>query len=808
MDTPSPVTASSMARLGKKVPPAPEPAPTSSLYQVVLGWYGVVGTVLSYVLPFRLPFAEGYAKEYWRHALGSLLLALGLIGGLIGLTVYLLDANDFKGQIVDYVKANKQRDLVLEGDLQLDFFPQLGLDTGKMSLSQRNSSRTFAAVDNARLYIAWWPLLRGRLQVERVVLDGLHADVVRHTDGSSNFDDLLVSAAKLADVDFAMEKLRVQRAHVNYRDDAAGLNLALQDLELETGRLADATAGRIDARFQLVSEQPRIDTRVRLGGHLLYEHAGLRYQFKDVEARAQGQVAGWSGLDLDLRGSLSAQPVLHLLTLQQFDAIVRGPWAGQSAELRLRADQLKLEAGQWQGKALKLDGKLQQEGRQLQAALDVPALQSREQTLRSEGLQATLALDQGSTRLQAQLAGPAVLDYATRQLQLPSLNGLWNASHALLAGKLIATRFNGKLQADWGRQDARLDFSTEIEDSTLTGDVQLQDFRAPAWTFNVSATRLDLDRHLVGDWPARLQAGTQVQDWRVLQGLNLRGRLRTEELRAARLQASAVSIGLRVAAGTLTLEPVQAQLYGGSFQGELSLGAIADVTGPASAVHLATRQKFSNVPAEDLLALLPGGEGRLSGRGQFTLDVQAQGADLVALRQSLTGTASVALARGTLAGVDLPEALLAARDLLGQEDMVQQDRLRLTEETPYTDLKASWQIADGQARSSDLLLKTPTLNGKGDVRYALESGELDAQLSVQVLPGLKRAIGGELAELAGITVPLQIRGPWADAAVHYQLGQASGPALAQLLRTRPARVAPETAASATEAGTTVNTSSK
>lgn len=795
-----------MARLGKQAPAAPEPAPTSSLYQVLLGWYGVVGMVLSYVLPFRLPFAEGYAKEYWRHALGSLLLALGLIGGLIGLTVYLLDANDFKGQIVDYIKANKQRDLVLEGDLQLDVFPQLGLDTGKMSLSQRNSSRTFAAVDNARLYIAWWPLLRGRLQIERVVLDGLHADLVRHADGSSNFDDLLVSATKLADVDFAVEKVRVQRAHLNYRDESANLNLALQDLELETGRLADATAGRIDARFQLVSAQPRLDTRVRLGGHLLYEHLGQRYQFKDFEARAQGQVAGWSALDLDLRGSLSAQPVLHLLNLQQLDAIVRGPWAGQSAELRLRADQLKLEAGQWQGKALKLDAKLQQQDRLLQAAFEVPALQSREQTLRSESLQATLALEQGSTRLQAQLAGPAVLDYAARQLQLPSLNGLWSASHALLAGKLIATRFNGQLLADGGRQHVRLDFKTEIEDSALSGEVQLQDFNTPAWTFDVKATRLDLDRHLVNDWPVRLQTGTQVQDWRALQGLNLRGRLRTDELRAARLQASAVSIGLRAAAGTLTVEPVEAQLYGGTFQGELSLGAIADVTGPASAVHLATRQKFSNVPAETLLALLPGGEGRLSGKGQLTLDLQAQGADLVALRQSLTGTASVALTGGTLAGIDLPEALLSARDQLGQNGLMLQDKVRLTEETPYREFKASWQIADGQARSSDLLLRTPLLNCKGELLYTLESGEVEAQLSTQVLPGLKRATGGELAELAGISVPLQISGPWASAELRYLLGEASGPALAQLQRARPAGVAPETAASATEAGGTVNTS--
>ena len=787
-----------MARLGKK-PPAPEPAPTSTLKQVLLGWYGVVGLTLAYVLPFRPPFAEGYAKEYWRHALGSLLLVLALMGGLVGLTIYLLDANDFKGQIVDYVKANKQRDLVLEGDLQLNFFPQLGLDTGKMSLSQRNSTRKFAEVDNARLYIAWWPLLLKRLHVERVVLDGLHADVVRHADGSSNFDDLLVSADQLVDVKFAVDKIRVLRAHVNYRDEASGLALGLQDLELETGRLADATAGQVDARFKLLSSQPSIDAQVRLHGDLIYEHATQLYRFNDFEARAQGLLAGQPQLALDVRGSLTARPAQRQLGLDKLQASVRGLGGRPDVEARLAANTLRLEVGQWRGSTLRLELQLPQPGGQLQAVLDTPAFQTHEQLLRAENLQLALDLRQGSTSLQAQFSGPLTLDLAARQLQLPALQGHWNASHALLASKLTAAA-SGKLQADWGKQDVQFNFKTQLDESEFTGDVQLQDFQAPAWTVDVSTTRLDLDRYLVSGWPARLHDSLQVQDWRVLQGLNLRGRLRADEVRAARLQASAFSTGLRAAAGTLNLEPVEARLYDGTLQGELSLGVIADVTDPASALHLATRQKFSGVQFDPLLALLPGGEGRLSGKGQLTLDLQAQGADLTALRQSLTGTASLALAGGTLAGIDLPEALLNAREQLGQEGLLLQDKVRLTEEMAYKELKASWQIADGQAHSTDLLLRSPLLNCKGEALYHLESGELEAQLSAQVLPSLKRATGGELAELAGVTLPLQISGPWATADVHYQLGEASGAALAPITRARQARVAAETAASTAATG--------
>lgn len=794
-----------MARLGKKSPAAPEAAPTSTFKQVLLGWYGVLGLTLAYVLPFRPPFAEGYAKEYWRHALGSLLLVLGFIGGLIGLTIYLLDANDFKGQIVDYVKANKQRDLVLEGDLQLSFFPRLGLDTGKMSLSQRNSTRKFAEVDNARLYISWWPLLLKRLQVERVVLDGLHADVVRHADGSSNFDDLLVTAEQLVDVKFAVDKVRLLRAHVNYRDEASGLNLGLQDLELETGRLADATAGHIDARFHLLSSEALLDAHVRLSGDLLYEHATLLYHLNDFEGRAQGLLAGQPNLDLDIRGSLTARPALRQLGLDKLLATVRGLGGRPDLETRLSAHALRLEVGQWRGSALRLEALLPQPGGQLQATLDMPAFQTREQFLRAETLQLTLALKRGDTSLLGQFSSPLSLDLGARQLQLPTLQGSWSVNGALLAGKLNA-KASGQLQADWGKQDARLTFKTQLDDSEFSGDIQLQDFDTPAWNFDLNGNRLDLDRYLVSDWPARLQASTKVEDLRMLQGLNLRGRLRTQELRAARLQATAVSASLRAAAGTLNIEPVEAQLYGGSLQGELSLGAIADVTGPASAVHLATRQKFSGVQFDALLALLPGGEGRLSGKGQLTLDLQADGADLTALRQSLTGTASLALTRGTLAGLDLPEALLAAREQLGQQGMVQQDKVRLTEEMAYNEFKASWQIADGQARSSDLLLKTATMNCKGEALYTLENGELDAQIITQVLPGLRRAAGGELAELAGISVPLQISGPWATAELRYMLGEASGAALAPIARARQARAAAEAATTSAEAGNSNNAS--
>ena len=63
-----------------------------------------------------------------------------------------------------HLAALREQGLTIEnseqGDIKVTFFPKLGLDSGQMLLRQRNSAREFASVNNARLYIAWLPLLK------------------------------------------------------------------------------------------------------------------------------------------------------------------------------------------------------------------------------------------------------------------------------------------------------------------------------------------------------------------------------------------------------------------------------------------------------------------------------------------------------------------------------------------------------------------------------------------------------------------------------------------------------------------------
>ncbi len=771
-----------MRKPGKKAAPAaPPPAQPGSLKLVLLGWYGVVGTALGYVLPFKPPLAETYAKDYWRHALGSLLLVLSLIGGIAGLTLYLLDANDFKSQIVDYVKTHKQRDLVLEGDLHVTWFPQLGLETGKLSLSQRNSSRKFASVENARLYVAWWPLFTKQVQVERVVLDGVHANLLRHADGSTNFDDLLVPADWMGQLRFALEKVRVIDSTLNLQDEASGQAYLVKEWNLETGRLADATAGQVQTQLRLQSAQPPVDLQLRLNAQMLYDHATHRYELSQMEGQAQGEAAGLQDLLLDWRGQLTAWPRQHKLVLEPLSVTARGRLAPGTFEGKLAAARVQLAQGLWQASTLALEGRVTRGPSVLATTLQTPAIEADNRRWKSADVQATVELRHAGGLLQGRGSSPLLYDGEKRQLQLEPVSSSWSADHPLLAARLQATA-SGKLQAALATQDVTLHLKASVDDHQLGGRVQLQDFKAPAWTFDLTASALDLDRYLVSDWTRRLQESTRASDFNRLKTLNLRGQLRSESLRVAHLQASQFAAELRAASGTLSVERLAAQLYGGSLSGGLTLSA-------GDTPQLTVRQKLTDVQIDALLADLTGSAAGLSGKGHLLLDLNGQGDTLQTLRQSLTGTASLALTRGALAGVQLGEALLMGKGQLGLAGAERRDSVRLTESTAYNELRASLTVEQGRARSEDLLLKSSQFTSKGEFDLALDSGQLDGWLDTTVAPGLRRASAGELADLAGINIPMRVNGPWRTATLSYSLGEASGAGLPRLARINQTRVA-------------------
>lgn len=239
----------------------------------VLGILGMLGVLVSTIGPLKVPFAATLAKTYRRQAIvGLVTLALTTVA-LVTAVVKLFDPNQFKGPIVRWVHERTQRDLVLDGELSMRYFPKLGIDTGKASLSQRRSAREFASLDNARVTFAWWPLLRRELQIDGLDVQGLRTQLVRFKDGSTNVDDLAADLAILLPAGIALDSLRLSRGTLRWNDEITWQRGSLNELQLEVGRIADGQAGPLTASARVDAALAGIDAQLQLRGRLLYDAA-------------------------------------------------------------------------------------------------------------------------------------------------------------------------------------------------------------------------------------------------------------------------------------------------------------------------------------------------------------------------------------------------------------------------------------------------------------------------------------------------------------------------------------------------------
>ena len=67
--------------------------------------------------------------------LSVLVVAIGLLVVLAVALLFIVDPNDYKGQIASKVEEQTGRTLSIEGDMALSVFPWLGLEIGRTQLS-------------------------------------------------------------------------------------------------------------------------------------------------------------------------------------------------------------------------------------------------------------------------------------------------------------------------------------------------------------------------------------------------------------------------------------------------------------------------------------------------------------------------------------------------------------------------------------------------------------------------------------------------------------------------------------------------
>ena len=267
-----------------------------------------------------------------------LLLAAGGIVVLIVLVIAIVaatfDPNKYRPELAAAVKDRTGRTLAVEGKLGLTFFPSIGISVGKASLSEPNSSRIFAGVEQAKISLALWPLLSKQVVVDRVTLSGLAVDLVQRKGGKTNFEDLTgapggtqpAAGPKPAPQQGAMRLdiagIDIRSSAIGWHDESTGNRFKASVAEFKTGRIASGVPGKLSLSARIEATQPKADLQIKLSGGYRLDLEKQSFALSGLDLKISDGTPGSTAPSTSLQGNAefdsSPQAIRFNLSVDQF----------------------------------------------------------------------------------------------------------------------------------------------------------------------------------------------------------------------------------------------------------------------------------------------------------------------------------------------------------------------------------------------------------------------------------------------------------------------------------------------------------
>jgi AsmA protein len=625
-----------------------------------------------------------------------------------------VDPNDFKGPLGRQLEARLGRPVEIQGDIGLSVFPWLGFEVGRVTLGNPPGWKdpTFASVEAADVRVRLLPLVRRQVEMDTVEIRGLDLRLTRDREGRTSWEGLFGPAASAgakpsgekeptatsgpALAALAIGGLDLRDARVAWTDEATGQHFAVDGLRLKTGAILPGQPVPLDVSLRLHSRAPALDGEATLEGQLDLVPERSTYRVRDLalQGRVRGPGMPEGGVDLSARGQVELD--LAQQTLKAVPLILSG--LGVEGEAAVVLEQLQGEL-------------------RYSASLD-----TRETDLR------TLIERLGGDPIKT--TDPFALTKAT-----------------------LGTRVSGNVKsASVNPLVLRLD------GSTLEGKVEIPSLAGPAVRFDLQIDRLDLDRYLPPEQaaaatnPAAAGAAAARLPVDLLRRLDLKGQVRVADLTAARVRMRDLALTLVAKDGVVTLDPTEAQLYQGVYNGRSRL----EVRGEEPRFSL--EQQITRVQAGPLLKDLIG-RGRLTGTADLTLRLELAGEDADAMRRSLRGDGRFSVRDGALVGVNIGRMIREAQAVLQGRSPPREDE---PAQTDFSELRATFQIANGVARTQDLTAKSPLLRVEGEGSSDLVREQHDYRLKAHVVGTSEGQGGRDLGELKGLAIPVRVTGSFAE----------------------------------------------
>lgn len=638
-----------------------------------------------------------------------------IIAGIVGLAVLasaalflFFDPNDFRDEISAQVKEVTGRELVIEGDLSLSFFPWIAVKVGSTRLGNAEGfgDDPFLSFEEARLSVRLMPLLfQQRVAIGTASLDSFSLNLEVAANGTNNWDDLAEAAPAAEPVETGdtilldIANFRLSNASISFRDAQAGIASTISGLTLNTSSITAAEPFDIKAEFDFGAEPVGVSGHLRFVGTMTLAEGNQQLSIRGFGI--DGQLDGVAAETTDFR------------------------FAAPSIDIDMLTDRVTM--GEMELSILGLD--ISADVEPYSYVKPQPRMTIAVQPFSLKTLMQTLGVDTPAT------ADPDALDHVS-----------FSATAEVGETALTLTTM-----------------TLELDDTKLTGQLSLPLTERGAYRFDLAADSINLDRYMApadtagGD--ASAAAGDEIEiPVDLIRSLNANGSLKIDRAYLSGMTFENVVVGINSANGQLRMHPISAELFGGTYNGDVRINAAGDT--PSISVN----EKISGVQLAPL-ALSMFGQDNISGTIDGSFKLSGSGRNLAAIRRDLGGTMAFSLADGAWEGTDVWHQLRSAYALFKQEPPPEP---RLPARTEFTAVRASGTVTDGVFSNDDLLAELPYLRLTGNGSVDLAEGQVNYSMQARVLEQpefIDAANETELADFSEAVIPLRITGPLASPSI-------------------------------------------
>lgn len=685
-----------------------------------------------------------------------------------------LDLNNYKDWISEKFYEQTGRELTISGNIQSSFYPWLGLELEGLSISNPEnfsvsgqSDREFLYSDYAAFRIKLMPLLNQEYEIDTVQLRGTRLNLAVNAAGASNWSSFSATEEQ-ANQDTGSDSgaisfnkliiggVAVEDVQVNYVNQVNDQTITASDINISIPELIYGEPLQLDMTFRLNSTNPALVSDISLNSTVIYDLDNNIYGLNDLTLDFLD-----SQLQADLRsdnGAVSGSINFSSERTRELFALF-----GQS-ELSEHIDNMQLlvflDGDTDTIRFSPFDLNIDVSGSPLKTPAQVHLFTNAELNLDDENLMLNdfnlsalgLILD-GKLNISNFMSAATIAGELDLQSFNPKeLNRLVDfdlpptRDPAVLEKIAFSSSFTANAEA------AELNrFILELDNTMVSGSLQANSFDTLDLNFDISIDSIDIDRYLGPQQTNNPNTTTSANDelpLSTLRELNLDGDIRIGSLFVSGLTLNDVALGMNADQGLITLTPVQARLYQGTYSGTLSLDARSNI--PAFSMQ----SSFQNISVAPLSTDFIGAS-YLSGIGTINLDLNAQGRDTQTLISNLNGTADLNLNEGIFQGADVGAILSQLETMLRSRRLINVNR---GEQTAFDKLSASIQISNGIARSNDLLIQSPGFNVSGrGILANLQNESLNFDLLATVNPATATLESQEY-DIGGYSLPINCSG--------------------------------------------------